>query len=259
MRLAGLTTGQLRALLRRLCLQADPEEAEKRFERAVEARHLWIEATTDGTAHVHLYHIALTDARRIGRRINQHQINLSRQDRSGRTHDQLRADIATDLLTGDTTTGSANINVHVDLTTLNGTDDQAASLDGVEAIHADIARQLADRSHANTWEYTVTDDEGRIVQVGTTRRRPSKTLSRHVTARHPTCSFPGCRMPAVDCDLDHLTAWREGGPTTLTNTGPKCRHDHQLKDHGWTHTRQNDQDHWTSPHGHTYITQGQSP
>jgi len=66
-------------------------------------------------------------------------------------------------------------------------------------------------------------------------------------------------MPAVDCDLDHLTAWTDGGPTTLTNTGPKCRHDHQLKDHGWTHRRQNDQDHWTSPHGHTYITQGQSP
>jgi hypothetical protein len=155
--------------------------------------------------------------------------------------------------------GTANINIHVELSTLTGTDHQPASLDGVEAIHADIARQIADRSQHTTWEYTVTNQEGQVVQVGTTRRRPTKTLSRHLTARHPTCSFPGCRMPAVDCDTDHLTAWAEGGPTTLTNTGPKCRHDHQLKDHGWTHTRHHDQDHWTSPLGHTYITQGQSP
>jgi hypothetical protein len=66
-------------------------------------------------------------------------------------------------------------------------------------------------------------------------------------------------MPAADCDYDHINPWAQGGETSTVNVGPKCRHDHKLKDHGWTHTRSNGQDIWTSPLGHTYVTQGQSP
>jgi hypothetical protein len=40
-----LTTGQLNALLRRLCVQADPEEAAKRYEQAVSERKVIMEAT----------------------------------------------------------------------------------------------------------------------------------------------------------------------------------------------------------------------
>ena len=80
-------------------------------------------------------------------------------------------------------------------------------------------------------------------------------------ADHPTCIFPGCRTPAVDCDLDHRTAWTDGGPTIEENLAPLCRHDHRLKhEYGWKLARLHDGDHmWTSPLGRTYTTSGRSP
>ena len=109
------------------------------------------------------------------------------------------------------------------------------------------------------WRFTVTDENGQIVHTGITRRRPTAAQVRHIQSLQPTCTFPGCRMPARDCDLDHEVPWAKGGPTTVENLGPKCRHDHRLKDHGWSHRFADGQHIWTSPMGHTYITNRQSP
>ncbi|MFQ5522762.1 MAG: DUF222 domain-containing protein [Acidimicrobiia bacterium] len=255
-----LTTGELRSRIRKLCVTADPEDAEDQYRTALEQRLLWVEPTIYGTANVHLLDIPLADATAIGRRVNAHMISL-KNDGDTRSHDQLRADIACDLLLGaDPTNGGRGlVDIRVDLTTLAGLDENAAEIPGVGPVIADVARQVADQQHRAEWRATVTDDDGRIVDIVTTRRRPTAQLARHVEAHHPTCSFPGCRISARDCDLDHYLPWKDGGPTSLTNTGPKCRHDHILKDHGWTHVHRNGQDIWTSPLGHTYITQGQSP
>jgi hypothetical protein len=255
-----LTTGQLRALIRRLCVDTDPEKARKRYEHAVEERRLWIEPTVDGTGNLCLYDIPITTAKAIGRRVNAHMISLNKEDRTGRSHDQLRADITCDLLLGaDPSLGGRGlVDIKVDLTTLAHLDERAGEIPGMGPVMADIARQVADTQPKAEWRYTVTNN-GQVVHVGTTRKRPTAALSRHVQATQPVCSFPGCRTPAQDCDYDHLTPWAEGGETTTTNLGPKCRHDHQLKHHGWTHQHTNPQDIWTSPLGHTYITQGQSP
>ncbi len=113
----------------------------------------------------------------------------------------------------------------------------------------------ADRHPHALWQATITDDQDNIVDVVTTRRRPTKTISRMVDAIQPTCAFPGCRVPAADCDFDHLLPVVQGGETSTRNGGPKCRHDHILKDNRWTHQRTNGQDIWTSPLGHTYTTE----
>jgi len=34
-------------------------------------------------------------------------------------------------------------------------------------------------------------------------------------------------MPAVDCDLDHRVDHARGGPTTVENHAPLCRHHHK--------------------------------
>ncbi len=59
---------------------------------------------------------------------------------------------------------------------------------------------------------------------------------RHLSqVRHATCTSPVCRRPAAQCDLEHDIPYEAGGRTCLCNTGPKCRHDHRLKQHpGWT-------------------------
>lgn len=84
-----LTTGQLQAWIRKLCIQTDPEESEKRYEYAVEERRLWIEPTVDGTGNVHLLDIPIATASAIGRMVNGHMISL-KNDGDSRRHDQLR-------------------------------------------------------------------------------------------------------------------------------------------------------------------------
>jgi len=145
--------------------------------------------------------------------------------------------------------------MRVDLATLAGLDDKAAEIPGLGPVIADIARKFADRHPKADWQATVCDQNGDVIDVVTTSRRPTRQLSRLVHADQPVCSFPGCRTPARDCDYDHLLPASQQGPTSRRNGGPKCRHDHRLKDKGWKHHRVQGQDQWTSPLGHTHTTE----
>ena len=55
-------------------------------------------------------------------------------------------------------------------------------------------------------------------------------------------------------DLDHVTAYTDGGPTTPSNLAPLCRRHHRLKTHSaWTYHRTGPLSFlWTSPLGIDY-------
>ena len=81
---------------------------------------------------------------------------------------------------------------------------------------------------------------------------------RHLSqVRHATCTSPICRRPAAQCDFEHNTPYEAGGRTCLCNGGPKCRHDHRLKQHPkWTVDQLPDGTfRWTTPAGRTYTTE----
>jgi len=81
---------------------------------------------------------------------------------------------------------------------------------------------------------------------------------RHLSqVRHATCTSPVCRRPAWNCDFEHNTPHEAGGRTCLCNGGPKCRHDHRLKQQpGWTADQLPDGTfRWTTPAGRTYTTE----
>src|SRR5215472_4909620 len=81
---------------------------------------------------------------------------------------------------------------------------------------------------------------------------------RHLSqVRHATCTSPICRRPARQCDFEHNTPYEAGGRTCLCNTGPKCRHDHRLKQHPkWKVDQLADGTfRWTTPAGRTYTTE----
>jgi hypothetical protein len=63
--------------------------------------------------------------------------------------------------------------------------------------------------------------------------------------------------PASQCDHEHNTPYEAGGRTCLCNTGPKCRHDHRLKQHPRWHVDQlpDGTFRWTTPAGRTYDTE----
>ena len=100
-----------------------------------------------------------------------------------------------------------------------------------------LARDLAAAAAQNpktTWCVTVTDQDG-----------------------HATCTSPICRRPAAQCDVEHNTPYETGGRTCRCNTGPKCRHDHRLKQHPrWKVDQLPDGTfRWTTPAGRTYTTE----
>jgi len=81
---------------------------------------------------------------------------------------------------------------------------------------------------------------------------------RHLTqVRHATCTSPVCRRPAARCDFEHNTPYEAGGRTCLCNAGPKCRHDHRLKQHPKWHVDQLPDGTfcWTTPAGRSYTTE----
>jgi len=85
---------------------------------------------------------------------------------------------------------------------------------------------------------------------------PGARLRHLAQVRHATCTSPVCRRPAAQCDMEHNTAYEAGGRTCLCNTGPKCRHDHRLKQHPrWKVDQLPDGTfRWTTPAGRTYDT-----
>ena len=90
-----------------------------------------------------------------------------------------------------------------------------------------------------TWRRLVTDPaSGVVIDVGRTRYRPPAGLADLVRARDRACVFPTCQTPACRCDIDHLTAWSQGGTTSLDNLATLCEAHHRLKHTpGWALTR----------------------
>ena len=86
---------------------------------------------------------------------------------------------------------------------------------------------------------------------------PGVRLRHLAQVRHATCTSPICRRPAAQADFEHNTPYEAGGRTCLCNGGPKCRHDHRLKQHPkWKVNQLPDGTfRWTTPAGRTYDTE----
>jgi hypothetical protein len=86
---------------------------------------------------------------------------------------------------------------------------------------------------------------------------PGAKLRHLAQVRHVTCTSPVCRRPAGQCDFEHNIPYQAGGRTCLCNGGPKCRHDHRLKQQpGWQVDQLPDGTYrWTTPSGRDYITE----
>lgn len=75
--------------------------------------------------------------------------------------------------------------------------------------------------------------DGRVVDqtdqlnLGRSRREPTRAQRRLLRARHPHCTEAGCEVPFDRCDLHHTVPWQEGGTTDVDNLEPKCPRHHQ--------------------------------
>ncbi|NYE38420.1 hypothetical protein F4692_003568 [Nocardioides cavernae] len=91
-------------------------------------------------------------------------------------------------------------------------------------------------------------------ELTTPAYEPTTRIREAVILRDKTCVFPWCTRSARRCDLDHVTPYDAGGPTSTSNLAPLCRTHHRLKTHSSWHyetTAPGTYD-WTSPHGHRF-------
>lgn len=124
----------------------------------------------------------------------------------------------------------------VPVLSLLGHDDEPADLQGFGPIDIVTAARLAAR--APSFIRVLTHPEtGAVLSVGRDRYRVPADLRTALAIRDETCRFPGCRRRAVRCDVDHSTAWEDGGCTEIDNLELLCRMHHRLKHElGWTVT-----------------------
>ncbi|GAA1240167.1 hypothetical protein GCM10009676_26280 [Prauserella halophila] len=160
---------------------------------------------------------------------------LRGEDRHGRTLDQLRADVATDLLLGrspgvTTPETAAAVHLHLPVDTVLTITDDGCELDGYGPVPGPIARDIMTNPHS-TWRAVLCDlGTGRPIDLGRTRRHPTALVRDLVAVRDRECCVPWCHRPARQCDFDHNTPWADGGGTATVNGSPTCDHHHSRKD-----------------------------
>jgi hypothetical protein len=77
-------------------------------------------------------------------------------------------------------------------------------------------------------ERLVLDDNGQIVNLTTTTDQITAAQRRAVAARDRCCTTKGCSKPPAFCDVHHLRARADGGPTEIGNLVLLCRRHHVM-------------------------------
>lgn len=261
---AEMTSGQLRYRVSKQVMTIDPDGAKSSFHEGLEDRKVASHANPDFTG---CFHICSAHPLEIGAALRNVD-DLARKLKElgdSRSLDQIRTDVALDLLQGKTVDGApgsegGSVHLRVPVDTLAGLSDHPGELAGYAPVIADIARQIALDQVAGEWTWSVTHRDA-VVATGTTRYRPRAAQRRLARADYPTCVHPGCRMPAVQCDLDHRDPYSQGGRTHNDNLAPLCRYHHMMRHHTpWEYQRLPNGDHqWTSPLGHSYTAKRAPP
>lgn len=281
-----LTPAKFVVAARALRERVHADSLEQRHARAARDRGVWVTAELDGMATLSAL-LPADRAHAAMARVDRFARHLRATPNEERTLAQLRADTLADLLDGaDTVDGArpgsapvtapspglatphtptararpapsrASIVVTVPALTLLGGDDGPATLDGYGPIDLDTARRLA--GGATSWTRLLTHPlSGAPLALDRTSYRVTAALRRWLGVTSPTCVFPGCARSARDCDIDHLTAWADGGTTDADNLEPECRHHHRLRHESrWSPSRDPDTGdvRWTSPRGHEVET-----
>ncbi|WP_309712928.1 DUF222 domain-containing protein [Pseudolysinimonas sp.] len=253
--LASLAPARFKDRMRTLRERLHPRSLTDRHTEAACGRRFWRDNDRDGMAWLGL-HLTAPDAETAWQRIDGIARHLADAPDETRTLDQLRADVAADMLTGRSDPATAprvTVGVLVPMLSLLGLSDEPATLEGYGPIDADTARKLT--AHAPSFYRILTHPvSSTILDVDRTRYRPPADLKRWLALRDGTCRFYGCGRSARTCDLDHSKAWSKGGTTSAGNLGHLHPRHHTVKEESRWRVEQHEHGRltWTSPTGATW-------
>lgn len=288
----GHTASQLRAKGRRLRENLSPSTLAERHQLAVGNRNVRVEYSGDGMSEIRLY-VSAAVGRAIRDRLDHIARLLSKDLPKSCRSNQLRADIAVELLLG-TSTKSSWENIHADLLVilphqvLTGEPGETswyglaaadpvdeteagkrrtgasllkgpAEITGFGSLDPETVRRLA--SQAKTWGRLFATPEGlAITGMARERYRPTKAQRRLLKVRDGTCTHPTCNRWALN-EIDHIQEFQDGGQTDVENLRPRCRLHHLMKTLGLWKVEANHDGSLThhSPAGLTYVSWPERP
>ncbi|MFB7892698.1 DUF222 domain-containing protein [Microbacterium sp. NPDC056044] len=259
--------GTFRRALRHMIETARATTLEERHRRALRARRVTVESGEDAMAALWI-HGPVVEIHAIHGRLTQMAKAMRNAPGETRTLDQLRADIAADLLIDGTTdhlpAAASGIRAQAVVTVpaLALLDDEYANagdppvVEGIGPIPLSKARELCGGDAR--WMRVLTHPEtGMVLSVGRDSYPAPAALQRLVRWRADRCMGPGCSMPASRCEIDHQIRWADGGETCLDNALPFCKGHHIVKDNTDWQVEQIDGSGgavaWTSPTGRRYV------
>ncbi|MFC4086492.1 HNH endonuclease signature motif containing protein [Amycolatopsis samaneae] len=234
-RLPGKHATQVRRAAYYAALKADPEGGARHAEQRRSERRLVLRHREAGTANLVLEKAPAEKAAAAYARIDRAARALKTRD-DPRTLDQLRTDVAVDLLLGGHRSGPprAEVFLYLDMATFLRLNDNPAELAGHGAIPAELARRIVEGPDTVLRRILTDPASGQVLDLGRTRYRPTAALDEFVRVRDRECRHPGCGRPAQACELDHAVAWQHGGPTSSGSLAAYCGNHHHLKDEpGW--------------------------
>ncbi|WP_167139754.1 HNH endonuclease signature motif containing protein [Diaminobutyricimonas sp. TR449] len=259
-RAADVTPGRLRKLAQVAAARLGEVTFEQRHRIAVEDRAVRTQELGDGMSEVihtvsTVYAVAMLD-----RLTAQAKAVQAANPDDPRTLDQIRADLATELVLTGQPTGHpdaphaagigirAEVSIVIPALTLLGRSDEPATIAGAGPIGLAEAARLAGDAPVflRILTHPVNDQ---VLAVDS--YRPSRKLRRYIHARDGRCRCPSCTRAANSSDLDHTLAWQHGGKTTADNLAALCPKHHTIKHlPGWS-VRQISPGvlEWTTPHG----------
>jgi Domain of unknown function (DUF222) len=214
----SLTFGRLRAAAHRLVLKLDAEAAKKRKDAAGRDAHVRRFREDSGNAGMVARELPPDEVLASWQHVEQRALDLRAADVPG-TLQELRVRAYLDLLQerdSRPTPDGAATDAAADPDDTGEADGPRDWIGRLRIQMTPIARGGCGHIHAEPGY------------------RPSRALQHLVKVRNGRCTAPGCGRPAARCDLDHTTAWDQGGLTCECDLAPLCRHHRRCKQaQGW--------------------------
>lgn len=264
------TNAQLKKVVRKAVITADPIAAQQRHVKAKNERGVWLTPLDDGVAQLTAV-MAAADALKVFNVLTAAALSAKLAGGETRNTAQLRADfllapfdeaIATGELAGVVPTklafgarGCGEANLTVPASVIMGVSNAPGELTGYGPITAQVSQVLArDRPLRRLVTNPV---DGTFLAADTHTYRPGAVLRRHIRLRDGTCRFKTCDRPALNCDIDHSKR-HPVGKTCEGNLGPFCERHHIFKhalDGALAYLSQPNPGTfvWTMPTGHIYT------
>ena len=223
-RLPGKNATQVRKSATYEAGKMDPDGVLRRTEKHHGDRRIRLHHGVAGTSHVSFSNVLSEKAMAAYRRIDQTARALKTSDEP-RTLDQLRTDVAIDLLLsgngGDE--ARAEVLVYIDLATYLGLNDESAELAGHGPIPAALARRIASGPDTALRRIITDPLTGQVKELGENRYRPSEEMTEFVRVRDRECRHPGCVRPAQTCAVENTASALEDGTGEPVSYCPRHR------------------------------------